>query len=75
MRSFMELLKNDSELHKFESILPFKADDVEILDVIDPAFFDKKHNLIELVLGQMYGKISREINTECWLFCKVEWKK
>lgn len=58
MRSFMELLKNDSELHKFESILPFKADDVEILDVIDPAFFDKKHNLIELVLGQMYGKIS-----------------
>lgn len=54
----MELLKNDSELHKFESILPFKADDVEILDVIDPAFFDKKHNLIELVLGQMYGKIS-----------------
>ena len=58
MRSFMELLKKDSELHKFESILPFKADDVEILDVIDPAFFDKKHNLIELVLGQMYGKIS-----------------
>ena len=58
MLSFMELLKNDSELHKFESILPFKADDVEILDVIDPAFFDKKHNLIELVLGQMYGKIS-----------------
>lgn len=58
MRSFMELLKNDSELHKFESILPFKADDVEILDVIDPAFFDKKHNLIELVLGQMYGKIA-----------------
>ena len=51
-------MKNDSELHKFESILPFKADDVEILDVIDPAFFDKKHNLIELVLGQMYGKIS-----------------
>lgn len=58
MLSFMELLKNDSELHKFESILPFKADDVEILDVIDPAFFDKKHNLIELVLGQMYGKIA-----------------
>lgn len=58
MRSFMQLLRCDSELHFFESDLPFSSSDLEILDVIDPAFFDKKHNLIELVLGQMYGRLA-----------------
>ena len=28
----------------------------EILDVIDPSFFDTCHNVLELVLGIMYGK-------------------
>lgn len=28
----------------------------EILDTIDPSFFDEKHNIIELVLGQLYGR-------------------
>ena len=30
----------------------------EILDIIDPAFFDEKHNVLELVLGQMFSKYS-----------------
>lgn len=28
----------------------------EILDTIDPSFFDEKHNIMELVLGQLYSR-------------------
>lgn len=28
----------------------------EMLDTIDPSFFDEKHNIIELVLGQLYSR-------------------
>lgn len=31
----------------------------EILEVIDPAFFDEKHNVLELVLGQMFSNFSK----------------
>lgn len=60
MRSFMGLLSQDSELDNFDKNLPFNASKIELLDVVDPAFFDKKHNLIELVLGQMYGRLTRK---------------
>lgn len=60
MRSFMKLLCQDSELNNFDKNLPFNASKIELLDVVDPAFFDKKHNLIELVLGQMYGRLTRK---------------
>lgn len=60
MRSFMELLGQDSELDNFDKKLPFNASKIELLDVVDPAFFDKKHNLIELVLGQMYGRLTQK---------------
>lgn len=64
MRSFMELLKSNEELYHFETELPFCSNDIEILDVIDPAFFDQTHNLIELFLGQMYGKIIEKVMKE-----------
>lgn len=60
MRSFMKLLSQDSELDNFDKNLPFNASKIELLDVVDPAFFDKKHNLIELVLGQMYGRLTHK---------------
>lgn len=56
MRSFMKLLRLD----KFDKNLPFNASKIELLDVVDPAFFDKKHNLIELVLGQMFGRLTQK---------------
>ncbi len=38
--------------------LPQSFDDetFEILDPIDPSFFDEQHNILELVLGQMYSR-------------------
>lgn len=41
-------------LDDVENLSPEK---VKVLDVIDPAFFDDKHHLIELVLGQMYNAV------------------
>lgn len=34
-----------------------------IIDGIDPSFFDKNHNLLELVLGKMYQEVSKDCDT------------
>lgn len=34
----------------------------DILETIDPAFFDEKHNVLELVLGQMFSNYSKYLN-------------
>ena len=45
MLSIRQYLKqNNGRDHKYS-----------VLDTIDPSFFDDKHNLLELVLGQLYG--------------------
>lgn len=42
----------------------FKQSKVRVLDIIDPAFFDAKHNLIELLLGKMYGELRDQIKQD-----------
>ena len=42
---------------KCQNLLSSKYD---ILDTIDPAFFDNDHNVIELVLGRMYKKFKEK---------------
>ena len=37
-----------------------KEDTFEILDIIDPSFFDEQHNILELVLGQLYSRFLHE---------------
>ena len=37
--------------------LNIPEDDFKVLEVVDPLFFDKNHNLIELLLGQMIAEI------------------
>ena len=34
----------------------YDEDTFEILDTIDPSFFDEQHNILELVLGQLYNR-------------------
>lgn len=36
-----------------------RPQEIEWLDTIDPSFFDRKHNLLELLLGRMYANVSR----------------
>ena len=45
------------------NILPvdrhFKESTFKVLRLVDPAFFDSNHNLLELLIGQMYADIMR----------------
>lgn len=34
----------------------------EILDTIDPSFFDVKHNILELIIGTLFAKLKKCIN-------------
>lgn len=47
---------NDTETFKvLTGSLPSKSlDGYEFLEVIEPSFFDQEHNILELVLGQLY---------------------
>lgn len=37
-----------------------KENSFKVLNLVDPAFFDDKHNLLELLLGQMYADILKD---------------
>ena len=37
-----------------------RPQEIEWLDTIDPSFFDRKHNLLELLLGRMYENVSKK---------------
>ena len=62
MRSFCSLLERSDELRKFdEQMEDPKVDfNVKIFETIDPAFFDQNHNLIELILGRMFGELKEK---------------
>lgn len=56
--------RNGSQLvlkDRCENVISTK---MEVLDVIDPAFFDTYHNVLELVLGQMYNRFLDYVNDE-----------
>lgn len=50
------IMKNaqDAKLFSSERI---DSDSFKVLRLVDPAFFDSKHNLLELLIGQMYADI------------------
>ncbi len=50
-----ELFPSDNKIEK---------NSFKVLRLIDPAFFDNKHNLLELLLGQMYADV-READKDC----------
>lgn len=44
LMSVLEALKNEKR----------RESKVEILDIIDPSFFDKEHNILEIFIGELY---------------------
>ena len=62
MRSFCSLLESSDELRKFDEIVGSSKVDVnvKIFETIDPAFFDQNHNLVELILGRMFGELKEK---------------
>lgn len=61
--------KEDSQklFHGLEDLL--STDKIEWLDVIDPSFFDDKHNLLELLLGRISLKAQDKIKRGCESDC------
>lgn len=46
-----------------------KPNSFKVLRMVDPSFFDNKHNLLELLIGQMYAEVLRSTNDkvhEAW---------
>lgn len=39
-----------------------KENSFKVLNLVDPAFFDDKHNLLELLIGQMYSEVKQHNN-------------
>ncbi len=69
LKTIRNILADENTLNKAKgSNLPipndFSSKNIHALDVIDPAFFDAKHNLIELLLGKMYGKLKEQIKAD-----------
>lgn len=69
LRSVQNILRADEKAFEnakdvFQFPEGFKQSKVRVLDVIDPAFFDAKHNLIELLLGKMYGELRDQIRKD-----------
>lgn len=51
--------------HKLEDLCPTTINsDFQQCNTIDPLFFDNEHNLLELLLGQMFSKLSARIKNE-----------
>lgn len=40
-----------------------KPKEIELLDAIDPSFFDVDHNLLELLLGKMFARVTSDDNS------------
>lgn len=63
MSTFANILTDSYVRNNARSVIQEPEDmlgcqDIEWLDMIDPSFFDTKHNLLELLLGRMYAKIA-----------------
>ena len=38
----------------------FKNESFLVLPLVDPSFFDEKHNIVELIIGQMYEQVAKD---------------
>lgn len=62
-----------------DSLSLIEPEKIDLLGVIDPAFFDHEHNLLELLLGRMFSNISKEIEKQekdsCSDSCTLDHRK
>lgn len=68
MRSVSYIIENVGEKKEIkEYVSKITNEDLsryhfDVLPIIDPAFFDKNHNVLELVLGQLYSNFKEWVN-------------
>jgi len=67
LQSVLGIIRNKDIFQQAKGIMPADIDKdylnsvFHVLDIIDPSYFDKKHNLLELLLGQMYAELQDKI--------------
>lgn len=67
MSSFSLILSDEKVREAAKDNLQLKEDcqysweKVELIDTIDPAFFDKDHNILELLIGRMFNRVNEDI--------------
>lgn len=71
LRSVRHILQNANAWTDFPEFASFAQLDtvklnesIYVLDILDPAYFDRTHNLVDLILGQMYSVVVEEENKE-----------
>lgn len=65
LMTIRNILKGESSFDDAKEFFPendnhIEKDSFKVLNLVDPAFFDRQHNLLELLLGQMYADIVSE---------------
>lgn len=66
MYSGIKILKDAQEQGRWQqlfgdSFVPEKR--LEFLKTIDPSFFDIQHNILEMLVGEMYGRLEQDIRS------------
>lgn len=67
MYSGIKILKDAQERGRWQQVfgdefVPQKR--LEFLKTIDPSFFDTQHNILEMLVGEMYGRLEQEIKRD-----------
>lgn len=67
MRTVMWMINNLDDIRNFKvddrkfienlNVEALRSNTFKILPVIDPAFFDNKHNVLEFIIGQIYSEV------------------
>lgn len=64
LQSFVRLLTNEDICKNGQKALNISTNttpnDNLAIDLLDPSFFDENHNIVELILGQLYEKVLQE---------------
>ena len=58
MSSISKLLSN-GQIYKFESYVHLRQTPFAAIDIIDPSYFDQKHNIIAMMVAKLYKSFSQ----------------
>lgn len=72
--------KNDKlkgEAHNFLTRIgcaTIEKENFECLDIIDPSYFDTNHNILEVIIGKLYGRLKSEANLRGASLDRIEYR-
>ena len=62
--SILQELQNKKAYNtSFDNLKTLSQKRIHALKLIDPSFFDAVHNILEIIIGEMYNRTSRDLST------------